>query len=327
MPHTVTLVPGDWIGPEVSEIVLSILEAAGADITWEIFSDPCDRHGDPGKDLIASARRNGVVLFNRIESRRDEGHLPPTVAIRRALGCFAQVRYAQNLPGLPARFDNVDIAVVRELTEDVYSGLEHETSPEVYELIKVTTVEACERAARFAFDQATAWGRKKVTVVHKSNIMKKSDGLWLRTAQRVSKDYPDIVCDEVIVDALCMKMVRWPAQFDVLLAGNLFGDIVADLAAGLAGGITMGGGTSYGEGVAMFENPHGKAPELVGRGVANPLPMLIPAINLLHHLEEHKTAKAISAAMKGALTAGVCTRDLGGTASSRQLRDAIIERL
>ncbi len=327
MSHVVTLVPGDWIGPEISEITLAILEASGVDIAWEIFQDPVRADGALDPALAESARRTGAVLLNRMSARRAEGQLPPTVALRQALGCFAQVRYAHNLPGVPARFDDVDIAVVRELSEDVYSGLEHETSPGVYELIKVTTAEACERAARFAFDEATRWGREKVTVVHKSNIMKKSDGLFLRTAQRVARDYPQLTCDEVIVDALCMKMVRWPAQFDVLLCGNLFGDIAADVAAGLAGGIALGGGISHGDGVVLFENPHGRAPELVGRGLANPLPMLIPAINLLHHLGEHAAAKAITAAMKGATAEGIKTRDIGGSSSSLQVRDAILARL
>jgi len=325
--HVVTLVPGDWIGPEVSELVLSILEASGAEITWEIFHDPIDAAGVLDPDLAASARRTGVVLVNRLDARRHKGHLPPVVALRKELGCYVQTRYAHNLPGVPARFENVDVAIVRELTEDVYSGLEHETSPGVYELIKITTAEACEKAARFAFDEARKWGRKKVTVVHKSNIMKKSDGLFLSSAMKVAKDYPEITCDEVIVDALCMKLVKWPAQFDVLLCGNLFGDIAADLAAGLAGGITMGGGTSYGDGVVVFENPHGKAPEIVGRGVANPIPMLVPAINMLHHLEEHDAAKAIAAAMKSTLSDGIKTRDLGGTASSTEVSEAILARL
>jgi len=327
MSHVVTLVPGDWIGPEISELVLSILEASGAQITWEIFHDPIDASGVLDPKLAESARRTGAVLFNRVDARRHRGQLPPIVELRKELNCYVQTRYAHNLPGVPARFDNVDIAVVRELTEDVYSGLEHETSPGVYELIKITTAESCERAARFAFTEATKWGRKRVTVVHKSNIMKKSDGLFLRSAQKVAQEFPDITCDEVIVDALCMKMVKWPAQFDVLLCGNLFGDIAADVAAGLAGGITMGGGITHGEGVVLFENPHGKAPELVRRGVANPLPMLIPAINLLHHLGENDRAKSVTAAMKGALSDGVKTRDLGGTASSLQVRDAIIERM
>jgi len=327
MAHAVTLIPGDWIGPELSEVVRAVVAAAGADVAWETFDEVADADGALSAALLESARRTGFVLTNRVAADRIKGSLPPSVALRKALGCHVQVRYAHNLPGVPARFDDVDIAVVRELTEGVYTGLEHETAPGVYEQVKVTTVEACERVARFAFEGARRWGREKVTIVHKSNIMKQSDGMFLRTAQRVAADYSDVACDEVIVDALCMKLVVAPSRFDVLLCGNLFGDIVADLAAGLGGGICADSGTSFADGVTIFENPHGKAPSLVGTGRANPVPPLIAAINLLHDLGERDAAQRISQATKDTLSAGVRTPDLGGAATTAEVRDGILRSL
>jgi isocitrate dehydrogenase (NAD+) len=295
MSHRVTLIPGDWIGPETTAMACRMIALTGVGIEWETFKD---LKGEVPEALLASARSTGAILMARVSSDPAPGKLPVTVQLRRALGLYAQVRYVHNLPGLKARFENVDLAIVRETSEDIYTGFEHESSPGIYEAIKLTTQPACERIARFAFERAVEWGRKKVTIVHKSNIMKLSDGLFLRTAENVAKDYPQIHTEEVIVDALCMHLVRNPSRFDVLLCGNLFGDIVADLAAGLAGGICVGGASNYGEGLVLFENPHGKALNLVGSGQANPLPILIQAINLLHHLDEKKAADRLSAALK-----------------------------
>ncbi len=325
MSHAVTLIPGDWVGPETCEVVQQLIADAGVNVSWEIFPQLTDASGRLAPELLSSMRRTGVVLQHRWDNHRYPTLAPN--AVRKALGAFAQVRYANTLPGIPARFQDVDIAVVREITEDVYAGFEHSPAPGVYELVKLTTEEACERVAHFAFQEARRWGRKTVTVVHKSNIMKKSDGLFLRTAQAVAEDYSDIACDEVIVDALCMRLVRNPHQFDVLLCGNLFGDIVADLVAGLAGGICMGGGTSWGDSAVIFENPHGKAPAIVGTGTANPIPMIIPAINMLHHLGEKDAADRVAAALKAALADGLRTCDLGGTAGCSGVREAVRARL
>ena len=325
MSHAVTLIPGDWVGPETCEVVKSLVADAGIDINWETYTQLSDESGRLHPELVKSMKRTGVVLQARWDSHRYPLLAPN--AVRKALGAFAQVRYARSMPGIPSRFEDVDVAVVREITEDVYAGFEHSPAPGVYELVKLTTEKACTRVAHFAFQEARRWGRKKVTVVHKSNIMKKSDGLFLRTAQRVAHDYPEITCDEVIVDALCMRLVRNPHQFDVLLCGNLFGDIVADLVAGLAGGISMGGGTSWGDSAVIFENPHGKAPGIVGTGKANPIPMLIPTINMLHHLGEKNAADALAGALKGALEDGLKTWDLGGTAGCAEVRKAIAARL
>jgi isocitrate dehydrogenase (NAD+) len=319
MSHRVTLIPGDWIGPETTAMACRMIALTGVGIEWETFQN---LKGEVPESLLESARSTGAILMARVSSDPAPGKLPVTVQLRRALGLYAQVRYVHNLPGLKARFDDVDLAIVRETSEDIYTGFEHESTPGIYESIKLTTQPACERIARFAFEQAVEWGRKKVTIVHKSNIMKLSDGLFLRTAENVAKDYPQIETEEVIVDALCMHLVRNPSRFDVLLCGNLFGDIVADLAAGLAGGICVGGASNYGENLVLFENPHGKAIDLVGSGQANPLPILIQAINLLHHLDEKKAADRLSAALKTVLPT-LHTVDQGGKDGCRAVEAAL----
>lgn len=323
MTHRVTLIPGDWIGPETTAVVCRLIDACSVSIDWESF---VDLKGEVPLELLESARSTGTVLMARVASDPAPGKLPVTVQLRKALGMFAQVRYVHNLPGLPARFNNVDMAIVRETSEDIYTGIEHESAPGVFESIKLTTKPACERIARFAYEQAVAWNRKKITVVHKSNIMKLSDGLFLRTAMEVAKDYPQIETDEVIVDALCMHLVRNPSRFDVLLCGNLFGDIVADLAAGLAGGISVGGASNYGENIVMFENPHGKVTTGVGTGHANPIPLLIQGINLLHHLNEKPAALKLSKALKECLP-NLNTLERGGPDGCEQVEKAILSRL
>lgn len=317
--HAVTLMPGSWVGPECTDVVRELIADVGVDIVWQVFEGA----SAASDEALASARETGVVLKNRVRSDRKEGQLPVSVNLRKALGLWAQLRHVKNLPGVPARFDGVDILVVRETSEDIYNGFEHQTAEGVYESVKLTTRAGCERIAVKAFELARERDRKKVTIVHKSNIMKKSDGLFLKTAQEVATRYPDIVCDEVIVDALCMKLVRWPTSFDVLLCGNLFGDIVSDLAAGLAGGISVGGSVNLGDDVVMFENPHGKAPELVGTGRANPIPMLVMAVDLLHHLGETDAAARLSRAYHAALAGGLRTVDVGGTDGLVEVREAV----
>ena len=323
MTHRVTLIPGDWIGPETTGVVCRLIEACQVSIEWEKFEG---LQGEVPQELLDSARSTGSILMARVASDPAPGKLPVTVQLRKALGMYAQVRYVHNLPGLPARFNNVDMAIVRETSEDIYTGIEHESAPGVFESIKLTTQPACERIARFAFEQAVAWKRKKITVVHKSNIMKLSDGLFLRTALEVAKDYPQIETDEVIVDALCMHLVRNPSRFDVLLCGNLFGDIVADLAAGLAGGISVGGASNYGENVVMFENPHGKVTNGAGTGQANPIPLLIQGINLLHHLGEKKAADRLSKSLKTSLP-GLNTLDRGGPDGCQKVEETLLQAL
>ena len=320
MSHEVTLIPGDWIGPECAEVVQDVLKSAGVPIVWDVHSTIDDA-------FYASARRTRRVLANRMSADRVPGVLPTSVAIRKELGLWGQLRHVRSMPGVPARFDDVDVLVVRETSEDIYTGFEHQTAPGVYESVKLTTEAACERIARKAFAVAREHGRKKVTIVHKSNIMKKSDGLFLKTGQRVAAEFGDIESDEVIVDALCMRLVRWPSSFDVLLCGNLFGDIVSDLCAGLAGGICVGGSVNIGDDVMLFENPHGKAPELVGTGKANPLPSLLMSVELVRSLGLNETADRLGGAIHSALASGLHTADQGGSAGLVEVRDAVVSQL
>lgn len=323
MAHRITLVPGDWIGPETCSVVQDVFQAAGLDIDWDVQTlSPATVQA-----VADSARKTGLVLAARVEAPRSPGKLPPFVALRRELGVWAAVRPVRAMPHSGARFPDLDLFVVREVSEDIYAGFEHQVTDGVFEAIKITTEAACERIARWAFHVARKHGRKKVTIVHKSNIMKRSDGLFLATAQRVAAEFPDIQAEEVIVDALCMKLVTRPHHFDVLLTGNLFGDIVSDLVSGLAGGITASTTLSYGEGVALFSNPHGKAESIVGKGVANPLPMLQAGNALLRHMGLTDERARIEAAMLGALNDGVRPADMGGSAGTREMRDAVIARL
>ena len=321
--RAVTLLPGAWIGPEVAAHAQRVVAALGVDIDWHLFSDP----DTISAAALADARATGLVLKGRFDAQRRPGALPPTVQLRKDLATWATIRVARALPGAPARFPHMDLVVIRETSEDIYAGLEHEITDGVYEAVKVTTRAATERIAHFAYAYARVQGRKKVTIVHKSNIMKKSDGLFLKTCQAVGAGYPDIQTDEVIVDALCMKLVRNPSQFDVLLTGNLFGDIVSDLASGLAGGITASPSHSVGDGAQIFEMPHGKAEAIVGTGKANPVPFLRTTRLLLHAMGEREAAERLRAAIFAVTAAGVATPDLGGSASSAEVVDAIIAAL
>ena len=323
-PHVVTSISGDWIGPETMAVAERIIAATGVQITYERF----DCAGpDLPPALIESARRTGVVLKAKLDAQRHKGKLPPTVRLRKELGTWATLRPVRAVTGAPARFPDIDIVVIRETSEDIYSGFEHEVTAGAYEAVKVTTKAACERIARFAYEFARKNGRKKVTIVHKSNIMKKSDGLFLKTAQAVGAQYPDILTEDVIVDALCMKLVRWPLSFDVLLAGNLFGDIVGDLVGGLAGGVNASASYSVGDAVALFENPHGEVPEHVGNGKANPIPMVLCAAQMLVHLGEVDAARRIRVAINEASKAGLRTYDQGGTDGIAEVEAAILARL
>lgn len=316
----VTLIPGAWVGPEVTAVMQQVVAATGVQIDWRTF----DAIDDIPPALVESARETGLVVRARMAGTRAHGELPPPVELRKQLGAWAMIRKVKAVPGTPARWPDLDLIVIREASEDIYTGLEHAVSEGVYEAIKITTEAACERIARLAFDTATKLGRKKVSIVHKSNIMKKSDGLFLRTAQRVAAEYPHIDTDEVIVDALCMRLVRWPAQFDVLLTGNLFGDIVSDLCSGLAGGLVASHTTTTCDGVTLFESPHGKAPDLVGRDLANPIPMVLTSIELLRHLGHQGAADRIQAAVDSVAQQGILTADQGGDARCSEVAEALI---
>jgi isocitrate dehydrogenase (NAD+) len=332
MAYRVTLIPGDGIGPEVSAAVLRIISAAGIDIEWERFivgGHAQDLAGSSLPDeVIESVRRNRVALKGPVATPIGGGFESVNVRLRKILDLYANLRPVRNLPGVQSRFGDLDLIIVRENTEGLYSGLEHEVVPGVVESLKVITEKASTRISIFAFEYAMKFGRKKVTVVHKANIMKKSDGLFLQCFRKVAVNYPRIEHDEKIVDNLCMQLVMNPYQFDILLMENLYGDIVSDLAAGLVGGLGVVPSGNLGEKAALFEAVHGTAPDIAGKNLANPTALLLSAIMMLRHLGEQAAAGRIESALNQVLEKREkVTRDLGGNASTTDFTDAIIAAL
>jgi isocitrate dehydrogenase (NAD+) len=332
MKHTITLIPGDGIGPEVSSAVVRIIEAAGADIQWETHyagAQALEKFGDTlPKELLESITRNKVALKGPITTPVGKGFTSVNVGLRKALDLYANLRPVRALPNVPSRYPELDLIVVRENTEDLYSGIEHVVVPGVVESIKVITEKASTRIARFAFDYARRENRKKVTAVHKANIMKLSDGLFLDCFRTVSKDYPEIEADDKIVDNACMQLVMRPEQFDIMLLENLYGDIVSDLCAGLIGGLGLVPGANIGELGAVFEAVHGSAPDIAGQNIANPTALLMSGILMLRHLGEREAAQRIETAMLKVFQAGkVRTRDIGGTAKTNEFARAIIDAM
>jgi isocitrate dehydrogenase (NAD+) len=332
MKHLVTLIPGDGIGPEVTAATLRVLSAAGVDITWERFpagAQALAEHGTPLPDaLLASIRRTRVALKGPVTTPVGGGFTSVNVGLRKALDLYANVRPVKSIPGVKTRYENVDLVVVRENTEDLYSGLEHVVVPGVVESLKVITERASTRIARFACDYARKHGRKKVTVVHKANIMKLSDGLFLDCFRKVVQHYPEVQPEEKIVDNMCMQLVMHPERYDVLLMENLYGDILSDLATGLVGGLGVVPGANIGDSMAVFEAVHGSAPDIAGRGVANPTAMILSATMMLRYIEEPQAADRIEAALFAVLSEdGIKTPDLGGTATTTEFTEAIAARL
>jgi isocitrate dehydrogenase (NAD+) len=314
--HRVVLLSSEWLGSEGARVVQEILSAAGVAIDW---SELACGQGPLHEDALAQCRKADAILKGEIAM--GERALPLSVELRRALGLWATVRPVQALPSVPARWPGLDLLCVRETSEDVYSGFEHTVTEGVYEAVKVTTRAASERIARFGYDLARTRGRKKVTIVHKANIMKRADGLFLGTAREVGKAYPDIVTDDLIVDALCMRLVRRPTDFDVLLLGNLFGDIVSDLCSGLAGGGVAATSASFGDGPPLFDDGgHGSAD-------VEPIPMLRAAIWMVRHLGEEAAAGRIENALFATLEAGVRPVGLGGETGVLDMGDEVISRL
>jgi isocitrate dehydrogenase (NAD+) len=328
---TITLLPGDGIGPEVTAATVRVLEAAGARFEWESHAAGAEalaRHGDPlPQEVLDSILRNQVALKGPITTPVGKGFQSVNVRLRRTLDLYANLRPTLSLPGVPSRYEGIDLLVVRENTEGLYSGIEHTVVPGVVESLKIITERASTRVARFAFDYARRQGRKRVTVVHKANIMKLSDGLFLDCARKVAAEYPEIAVDDRIIDNLCMQLVVRPEQFDVLLLENLYGDIVSDLCAGLVGGLGVVPGANLGENGAVFEAVHGSAPDIAGRGIANPLALIQSGVMMLRYLGELGTAKRIDAALRTVLSQGVRTRDLGGTASTTEFTEAVVRVL
>jgi isocitrate dehydrogenase (NAD+) len=330
--HTITLIPGDGIGPEVSGAVVKILDSAGLDVEWESHLAgvlALERHGSTLPEaLLESIRRNKVALKGPVTTPVGGGFTSVNVGLRKALDLFTNLRPVWNIPSVKSKYEGIDLVIVRENTEDLYSGLEHEVVPGVVESLKIITEVASTRVAVFAFEYARKHGRKRVTVVHKANIMKLGDGLFLRSVQEVAKRYPEIVCDERIVDAACMHLVMNPAQFDILLMPNLYGDIVSDLCAGLVGGLGVVPAANLGMDIGVFEAVHGSAPDIAGKSVANPMALLLSAVLMLRHIDEGEMADRIMRALGDVLSEGVVrTRDLGGTASTIEFTEAICRRL
>src|SRR5215211_4314891 len=317
MKHKITLIPGDGIGPEVTGATVSVIRAAGVQIEWEPFvvgAEALSRFGDPlPQDLFDSIKRNKIALKGPVMTPIGTGFVSANVRLRKALDLYANLRPIKSLPNVKTRYEDVDLIVVRENTEDLYSGLEHEVVPGVVESLKIITEKASTRIAKFAFEFARREGRKMVTAIHKANIMKMSDGLFLRCFRKVAEQYPEIVAKDMIVDNACMQLVINPNQFDILLLENLYGDIVSDLGAGLVGGLGVAPGANIGEEMAVFEAVHGAAPDIAGRGIANPTAMIRTAVMMLQHMSERDAAVKIQKALESVLTDGkVLTRDLGG---------------
>jgi len=332
MAYTVTLLPGDGIGPEVTAAAVRVLSATGLAFEWQTEVVGETAIGAEGTALpghvIEAIRRNKVALKGPTGTPIGTGHRSVNVGLRTALDLYANLRPVKTLPGVKSRYDNVDLVVVRENTEDLYSGLEHVVVPGVVESLKIITERASTRIARFAFEYAKSHGRKRVSAVHKANIMKLSDGLFLDCCRAVAKQFPEIRYDEIIVDNACMQLVLDPTRFDMLLLENLYGDIVSDLCAGFIGGLGMAPGANIGDEGAIFEAVHGSAPDIAGKNVANPLALILSATMMLDHLGEHDAARRVRAAVEAVLREGKkLTRDLGGTAGTTEIAEAVAARV
>ncbi|MEA2692017.1 MAG: isocitrate dehydrogenase [Acidobacteriota bacterium] len=326
---TITLIPGDGIGPEVAEATVRVLEAAGAELSWERHiagQEAVEKTGNPlPQEVLDSIRRTKVALKGPVTTQVGGGFKSVNVQLRQELELYANLRPARSLPSIPTRFENVDLIVVRENTEDLYSGLEHVVVPGVVESIKIITEKASTRIARFAFEYARRHGRKRITAVHKANIMKLSDGLFLECFRKVSSGYPEIIADDKIVDNMCMQLVTSPEKWDVLLLENLYGDIVSDLCAGLVGGLGVVPGANLGLDVAIFEAVHGSAPDIAGKNLANPLALMRSAILMLRHLCKDDVAERLRAGLRDVVVRqNIKTRDLGGEATTSGFADAVI---
>src|ERR1700756_792498 len=332
MTHKITLIPGDGIGPEVTDAVVRILEATGIKFAWETFAvgaEAYEKHGEYiPKDLIASLERTRVGLKGPVTTPVGGGFPSINVALRKKFELYANFRPIRNLPHIPTRYPDVDLIIVRENTEGLYSGLEHEVVPGVVESLKIMTEKACTRIAKFAFEYARKNQRKKIHAIHKANIMKLSDGLFLRCARNVAKNYPEITYGEHIVDNTCMQLVMNPYQYDMLVMENLYGDIISDLCAAFVGGLGLVPGANIGDEIAIFEAVHGSAPDIAGKNLANPTAVIRSGLLMLRHLGEHEAALKIRNALEKVYRhRDKLTRDVGGKATTSEFADAIIEAM
>lgn len=332
MSYTVTLIFGDGSGPEVIASAKKVIEATGVPIVWEVAEAGAamiEKYGTPLPDeTIASIRKNGVALKGPVATPIGTGFRSVNVAMRKTFDLYANVRPAKTHAGIPSKFENIDLVVVRENTEDLYAGIEHMIGTDAAESIKLITRKGCERIIRYAFDFAVREGRKKVTAVHKANIMKCTDGLFLDIAREIAKEYPQITFDDSIVDAMCMRLVMYPENYDVLVCPNLYGDIVSDLCAGLVGGLGMTPSANVGVDGAIFEPIHGSAPDIAGQHIINPTAAILSGAMMLAHLGETTAARSIEKAIADVIAKGeVLTKDLGGTASTETFAQAVIDAL
>ncbi len=330
--HNITLIPGDGIGPEIADAVVKIISKAGVDINWDIQNAGADVAQTEGVPLpqrvIDSIKKNKVALKAPVTTPIGKGFRSVNVQLRKELDLYANVRPCKNIEGIKTPFENVDIVMFRENTEDLYAGIERQIDDETAESIKIITKKASIRICEYAFEYALKYGRKTVTAVTKANICKLTDGLFLRCAKEVAARYPQIEYNEILVDNLCMQLVQNPQKFDVLVLPNLYGDIVSDLGAGLIGGLGVAQGANIGEGCAVFEPVHGSAPDIKGQNKANPTALLLSAIEMLRYIGENIAAENIDKALRKTLKEGkFLTQDLGGNASTTEFRDEVIANL
>ncbi len=329
--RTITLINGDGIGPEISESVVKIIDAAGLKIDWDVQTagaDVIESEGTPLPNrVLKSVKRNGIALKAPVTTPIGKGFRSVNVQLRKDLDLYANLRPCKNLPNIKTKFDDVDLVVVRENTEDLYAGIERQVDENTAESIKIITKNASERICKFAFNYAVNNNRNEVCVVTKANIMKLSDGLFLNTYREVAENYPQIKQREILVDNLCMQLVQNPSQFDVLVLPNLYGDIVSDLCAGLIGGLGVAQGANIGYDCAVFEPVHGSAPDIKGQNKANPTALLMSAVEMLRYIKEFDYAQKIEKALFKTLNDNIKTFDIGGSSSTTDYTDAIIKNL
>jgi isocitrate dehydrogenase (NAD+) len=330
--HHIALIPGDGIGPEVAAATEKIVAASGVDIEWsrlEAGGEFMAKYGTPMPDqALNEIRRLGVALKGPIATPVASGFASANVTLRTSLDLYAAVRPVKTLRGVESRYTDVKLTVIRENTEDLYSGIEHLIQPGIAESIKIVTDKACLRICRFGMEYARRSGFNKVAIVHKANIMKITDGLFLECARRVARDFPDLEYSEVIVDNMCMQLVKDPTRFEVLIMGNLYGDIVSDLCSGLVGGLGVVPGANIGESAAVFEAVHGSAPDIAGKNKANPTALTMSAVMMLRHLDEDAAADLIQNGLEAVLAEGrIVTADLGGSAGTTEFTAAVIEQM
>lgn len=329
--HNITLINGDGIGPEISDSVVKIIEKSGLDIDWDVQtagSDVIEQEGTPlPQRVLDSVIKNKVALKAPVTTPIGKGFRSVNVQLRKALDLYANLRPCKNLPAIETRFNNVDLVVVRENTEDLYAGVEEQIDENTAHSIKIITRQASERICKFAFDYAVKNNRKEVCAVSKANIMKLSDGLFLESYRKIAQNYPQIKQREILVDNLCMQLVQDPTRFDVLVLPNLYGDIVSDLTAGLIGGLGVAQGANIGKDCAVFEPVHGSAPDIKGQNKANPTALLLSAIEMLKYINENNYAQKIENALFKTLSEGYKTADIGGTLSTTEFTDKIISNL